>query len=506
MERSESPSLYCQVSEDMQPIVAVGRNCWRIERATEARVIVDASDYYRVIAEAMDKAQKRIFIVGWDFDTRISLAPDREGSYHASLGHFFLELARKKPDRQIDILKWNFGALKQFLSIRATYWLVRWWLARPINLKFDSSHPKGCSHHQKIVVIDESLAACGGIDIAMRRWDTREHKPDDPCRKTPNGHDYQPWHDVTMLMRGDIAGALGDLGRERWKVATTRDLEPVPDATDDWPEDLEAHFKDVDIAIARTRAEYSDVQSVRENEALVIDMIEHCERFAYIENQYFTSPKIAAAILGRLAAPNPPEIVLVTPITADGWLEQVAMDATRLRLMKIIGAVDPEDRFRIYTPKTAGGQDIYVHAKVMIVDDAFLKIGSANMNNRSLGLDSECDLALLDEKQHRACVRQVRERLMAEHLGASEEQVRETFERTGSLRATIAELTRAGDRRLEPLPYEKPEGAACFIAETELLDPKSPDAMFESMTRRTLFDPLRGPFKRLRRRGRKLPV
>ena len=99
------------------------------------------------------------------------------------------------------------------------------------------------------------------------------------------------------------------------------------------------------------------------------------------------------------------------------------MDATRLRLMKIIGAVDPDDRFRIYTPKTAGGQDIYVHAKVMIVDDAFLKIGSANMNNRSLGLDSECDLALIDDDRHRACVRAVRERLMAEHLGATEEQV-----------------------------------------------------------------------------------
>ena len=62
------------------------------------------------------------------------------------------------------------------------------------------------------------------------------------------------------------------------------------------------------------------------------------------------------------------------------------------------------------------------------------------------------------------------------------------------------------DRRLEPLPYEKPDGAACFIAETELLDPKSPDAMLEGMTRRTLFDSLRGPFKRLRRRGKKLPV
>jgi phosphatidylserine/phosphatidylglycerophosphate/cardiolipin synthase-like enzyme len=246
---------------------------------------------------------------------------------------------------------------------------------------------------------------------------------------------------------------------------------------------------------------------VKEVEALFIDAIESARRFIYIENQYFTSPRIAAAIMRRMEAPDPPEIVLVTPITADGWLEQVAMDATRLRLMKIIGAVDPNNRFRIFTPKTIGGKDIYVHAKVMIVDDRLLKIGSANMNNRSLGLDSECDLALeATSDEERATIAGIRTRLMAEHVGAQEAEVAEAFERTSSLLATIAELTRRGRRRLEPLPYERPTGTSKFIAETELLDPKSPDAMFEAMTRRTLFDPLRGRFAALRRRGRKLPV
>jgi phosphatidylserine/phosphatidylglycerophosphate/cardiolipin synthase-like enzyme len=161
----------------------------------------------------------------------------------------------------------------------------------------------------------------------------------------------------------------------------------------------------------------------------------------------------------------------------------------------------------VFTPKTIGGQDIYVHAKVLIVDDALLKIGSANMNNRSLGLDSECDLALHARTQEeQSTIAAIRTRLMAEHVGATEAQVAEAFARTGSLLATISELTREGVRRLEPLPYEKPTGASKFIAETELLDPKSPDAMFEGMTRRTLFEPLRGRLRALRRRGRKLPV
>ena len=97
----------------LQPIVAQGRNCWRIARADRASVIVDAADYYRIIAAAMEAAQQRIFIVGWDFDTRIALDPDEQGKGE-TLGHFFLRLAHEKPERQIDILKWNFGALKQF--------------------------------------------------------------------------------------------------------------------------------------------------------------------------------------------------------------------------------------------------------------------------------------------------------------------------------------------------------------------------------------------------------
>ncbi|WP_338502727.1 phospholipase D-like domain-containing protein [Sphingomonas kaistensis] len=487
----------------MGPQLEPGRNCWRIEQAGRASVIIDACDYYHIVRQMMERAKRRILIIGWDFDPRILI--DRDDN-DESLGDFLLALAKKNPKVDIRILKWDLGALKLLFRGKALAWLARLAWQKSITFTLDHAHPAGCSHHQKIVVIDDSFAICGGIDMTGDRWDRPAHHDDEPKRVRPNGEPYGPWHDVTMAVDGPLARALAELSGDRWRRATGEELPKLEPRDDLWPDELTPHFTDARFAIARTQAPYKEWEEVKEVEALFVDAIESAQRFIYIENQYFTSPKIAAAIMRRLEAPNPPEIVLVTPITADGWLEQVAMDATRLRLMKIIGAVDPGDRFRIFTPKTAGGQDIYVHAKVMIVDDAFLKIGSANINNRSLGLDSECDLALIDEPQHRDCVRHVRERLMAEHLAASEEEVRDVFERTGSLRATIAELTKPGDRRLEPLPYEKPDDTACFIAETELLDPKSPDAMFEGMTRRTLFDPLRGPFKRLRRRGKKLPV
>ena len=473
---------------DLVPIVAAGRNCWRIVRAGRASVIVDAADYYRLIRDAMAAAERRIFIVGWDFDTRIALDPDEHGQGQ-TLGEFFLALAHDKPEREIDVLKWSFGALKQFVRPRAALWLLRWWRTRAIDFRFDHAHPPGCSHHQKIVVIDDSLAACGGIDISSRRWDTSEHIDDDPHRTGPTGTLYPPWHDATMLMQGEIAVALSELGRERWKVATGVRIDPVEPAEDNWPESLEPMFRDVDVAIARTRARYQDVEAVREVESLTMDIIAAADKFIYIENQYFTSAKIAAAIAKRMAEPDPPEVVLVMPRTADGWLEQKAMDAARLELARMIARSDSRRRFRIYVPVTHGGADIYVHAKVAIVDDRLLRVGSANLNNRSQGLDSECDViidaALAANRDTGAAMTALRHRLMAEHLGCTAEAVAEAEGKTGSLVAAI-EALRGSGKTLDPLDLVAPDGVEKFIADNELLDPEEPEELFEPLARRGL--------------------
>ncbi|WP_343343825.1 phospholipase D-like domain-containing protein [Sphingomicrobium sp. XHP0239] len=494
------------MSEELQPIVAVGQNVWRIERAHDARVVIDAADYYRLIAEAMSEAEHRIFIVGWDFDTRISLVPNEDGQYHSSLGHFFLEMAREKPSRSIDILKWNFGALKQFLSVRAAYWLFRWWIARPINLKFDSSHPAGCSHHQKIVILDETFAACGGIDIAMRRWDTRDHEPDDPTRKTPNGKPYDPWHDITMIMRGPVAGALADLGRERWQVATHNEIDKLGrDGEGYWPEKCEPMFRDVDIAISRTRACWRDVTELQENEALYIDMIERCERFLYIENQYFTSSKIAAAICARLAEDDPPEIVLVMPRTGDGFLESKAMDGTRQRLMETISKSKDGENFRIYVPVNGADTDIYVHAKLSIVDDRLVRIGSSNLNNRSMGLDSECDVTIdcglpqNADRGHEDTIRDIRHDLMAEHLGVDKDAVAKQEAEGRGLIATI-EALRGEGKTLDLLEKRDLGDIEEFISEHELGDPESTEEMFEPFARKTLRQRWRQRRKSIRKR------
>jgi phosphatidylserine/phosphatidylglycerophosphate/cardiolipin synthase-like enzyme len=485
-----------------------GRNCWRIERANKATVIIDACDYYRVVREAMLRAKHRILIIGWDFDPRIKLDRTNEANRDETLGDFLFGLSEQKPDVPILILKWDFGSYKLLFRGGAIAWFARLAARRSIRFRLDHAHPTGCSHHQKIVVIDDCFAVCGGIDMTGDRWDRPGHRDDDPERVRPSGRPYGPWHDATMAVDGPLAATIGELARERWFRATGEKLAAITGAESLWPEALEPQFQDHELAIARSSACYGDWPEVQEVGQLFEDMIASAKRFIYIENQYFTSPRIAAAIIRRFEQPDPPEIVLVGPLKAEGWLEQVAMDATRIRLAQIIGRSDPENRFRIFTPKTAKGEDIYVHAKIMIVDDQLLRVGSSNMNNRSLGLDSECDLALTAANDaERATIAGLRTRLMAEHLGCSEAEVEEQFAATGSLLATI-EALRGPGKSLALLPIEKPTGATAFIADTELLDPKNPDAMFEGMTRRSLFDPIRSQWRsRLRRRrGEKGPV
>jgi phospholipase D1/2 len=366
-------------------------------------------------------------------------------------------------------------------------------LDKGVSIKWDSNHPLNASHHQKILVVDDRIAFCGGIDITAERWDTRDHRDDEPGRKRPfTRRSYEPWHDATMAVDGAAAKCLGDLARQRWDEATTNDCIPAPAvASDPWPKELHAAFHDVDIAIARTQGEDGETGETREIEALFLDLIAAAERFVYFETQYFASRSVAEAIAARLADPDGPEFVIVNPSTAEGWLDETVMTPARYELVEAMRERDRHGRFRIYTPVTEGGADIYVHAKVMIVDDMYLRVGSANLNNRSMGLDSECDL-LVDgrsQPEARAMIEALRGDMLAEHLGRGRAEVSRCCEETGSLIATIEQLRGRG-RTLVPFEPEAPKAIKRALAKSELLDPEAPET-FEPTARPGLLSRLR---------------
>ena len=469
---------------------------WRFARASRAHVVIDAAAYFSLMQQAMELARQRIHMIGWDFDTRVRLGPGRrfwnlprKAVNPARLGPFVIWLCDRNPALQVRVLKWNFGALKFLLRGSMILDLIRWFLHPGIDFKFDSAHPLGCSHHQKVVVIDDSFAVCGGIDMTSDRWDTPEHLEDDPRRRKPDGTKlYGPWHDLSMMVEGEAAAALAELGRERWVQAGGAPMLPcAPPATSAWPKALKAEFRDVEVGIARTRTAWNGLPELREIEALFVEHIQRARRFIYAESQYFASRAVAEALARRLAQPDPPEVVLINPESSSGWLEQTAMDGARVQLCHAIAEHDCANRFRIYVPYNAAGTPIYVHSKVMIVDDEVVRIGSANMNNRSMGLDTECDMfidAARPGNDHAIpAIRSLRITLLAEHIGLGREQVLAALERNPSMIQLIEAAPRAG-KHVAPFVLRPLTDAEKAVADNALLDPERPEDMFEPFSKR----------------------
>lgn len=463
---------------------------WRFAKAERASVIIDAEDYFAVMQKAMVSAKRRIMLVGWDFDTRIHLAVGRRWfsrpfrrRHPRRLGSFLVWLARHNPGLEIRILKWGLGVFQFVVRGYMFIDVLRMASYKAITFNFDGHHPVGCSHHQKIAVLDDKLAVCGGIDMTQDRWDTREHQEHDKRRRRPHGRKYGPWHDATMIMEGEVARELGALSRERWRVAGGSNLSEVAIPDDSlWPEGLAVQFENVEIGIARTRAEYSESSKVNEVEDLLIAQIGAAKRFIYSENQYFTSPRIAEAIGKRLQEADPPEIVLVQPDKADGWLEQQAMDHARNCLLHSLADLDTKNRFAMFIPFT-GETSIYVHAKLTIFDDTVLRIGSSNWNNRSMGLDSECDVFIDCARpgNENACtsIAALRHSLLAEHCGLEEEEVAKLLDADPSMLTLIANHGTKNSRQLRQ--FHPPEVGEIeeTLAGSQILDPESPEQMFE---------------------------
>lgn len=474
-----------------------GDDCWRIERAGKASVIIDADAYFRHARAAMMKAKHRIMLIGWDFDAAISLIREDEAQDGApvAIGEFITWLVERTPELEIFLLRWDVGAMKSMVRPTNLFTTLKWMAHPRVTVKLDSHHPPAASHHQKIVVIDDCFAFCGGIDMTGDRWDTRHHRDEDPGRHHPDGSPYGPWHDATTALMGPVAAALGDHARMRWTAAGGDPLEPVPGVLDCWPDALPVMFENVDVAIARTAPKMDDQAETTEIEALYLKQIAAARRHIYAESQYFASRRIAEAIAARLAEPDGPEIVIVNPEQADGWLEQQAMDTARARLFEALKARDSHGRFRIYHPFTQRGAPIYVHAKILIVDDRLIRVGSSNMNNRSMRLDTECDVcidtALPANDGWQATIQRVREDLIAEHLDLPRERVSAVIAERG-LVAGIEELRQKPGKTLRPYVTPDLNEVQQWLADNEVLDPEGPDEMFEPVSERGLFRRMKG--------------
>jgi phosphatidylserine/phosphatidylglycerophosphate/cardiolipin synthase-like enzyme/uncharacterized membrane protein YdjX (TVP38/TMEM64 family) len=456
-----------------------GHNCWRVERAARVAFLIDGENYYRALADAFARAEREIAIVGWDVNTRARLIEGGSaGEWPVELGPMLDALARQRRRLHVWVLEWDFPML--YALDRELLPLVRfgWRTHRRVHFRLDSSHPLGGSQHQKLVIIDDRVAFVGGMDVTHGRWDTREHIPEDPRRVDPWGRRYPPYHDVMVVCDGAAAAALGQLARERWKRAGGRARRVVHTDGDPWPRCVRPDLEHVELAIARTEPPYAKRAPVVEIANAWLDLLGAAKHSIYIENQYLTSAAVGDALAERLASADCPEIVMVLTHTTSGWLEEATMGVLRARLLERLRAADRCDRLRVYYPCAGAGADVKVHAKLIIVDDDILRIGSANLNNRSMGLDSECDVFI--EARGRpevvAGIVALRDQLLGEHLGVEPGAVHAEIARRGSIGAAI-EALRGGEHTLVPLDADRESWIDTVIPDGGVLDPERPVGM-----------------------------
>jgi phosphatidylserine/phosphatidylglycerophosphate/cardiolipin synthase-like enzyme/uncharacterized membrane protein YdjX (TVP38/TMEM64 family) len=455
-------------------ICVEGKNCCSISRANRAAFLVDGEVYFSALKSALERAQRFIFIAGWQLDSRFRLDPRKAAS--PCFGDFLHDLVRRNRKLRIYVLLWDFAMIyagdREIIPLYAHPWRTH----RRIHFRLDSSHPLGASHHQKIVVIDDAVAFAGGLDIAEHRWDTPDHLPQDPRRVDSLGRLYPPYHDVQLMVDSDAAAALGDLVRERWRRAIGKRLRvAVGRSGDPWPSGVTPDLQHVPVAISRTEPAYDVRQEVREVESLYLDSIRHARRLIYLENQYLSSSAIGDALAARLQEKEGPEIIMVLPQETSEWLEQVSMAVLRSRLLKRLRAADRFGRLHVYYPVLEDGNvQMRVHSKVCFIDDRLLRVGSANLNNRSMGLDTECDLAVeAEEPATENSIANLRNRLLAEHLGVSPERIAEEHSAERSLVRAVEKL-RGGKRTLRILDGSVSPALDDMIPAAAIIDPERP--------------------------------
>lgn len=492
-------------------ILQPGRNCWRIERAHRFCLLVDAADYFRAVRAAIRAARQRVFILSWDIDSRTHLVPGgANDGYAEPLGEFLHEMVASRPALEIHVLNWDFAMLYALEREWLPEYKMNWRKHPRLHFCMDGRHPVGASHHQKIVAIDDCLAFVGGLDLTRSRWDTSEHAGHHPLRRDPDGKHYDPFHDVQAMVDGDVARALGELARERWQRATGRRVAGPDDAsrgvgaggpalardhaaTDPWPQDFQPDLTEIDVGIARTVPAHEGESGVYEVQQLHLDAIAAARKHLFFENQYFTSDQIGRALSARLVDDDSPEVMVISPRNQSGWLEEATMGALRVRVHQRLKQADSKARYGLYCPVLADLKQgcLNVHSKVFAVDDRLFVVGSANLSNRSMVLDTECNLAIesgepagadpstvpSDSPPDRigAGIARLRARLLAEHLGAAPEAVEDEVRRSRSLHQTVRKFNSARRMLMEMHPALTPESDALLVDQS-VFDPERPIA------------------------------
>jgi phosphatidylserine/phosphatidylglycerophosphate/cardiolipin synthase-like enzyme len=456
-------------------ILNPGRNCKGIYGVTDSGLLIDGRNYYKAFYETAEKAEQSIFIMGWQFDSEVHLlrGHDAKGKHQdVDMIGFFNRLCNENPSLNIYILAWDYSILFALEREWFQKWIFRLNTHERVHFLFDNVHAVGASHHQKLAIIDGTLAFTGGMDICSNRWDDRRHISDNPYRIDVNGKPYGSYHDVQAFLTGSAVHELSDIFRRRWEIAGGKTISLPLDRNDAIrvPEDFVPVYAH-NIAISRTQAKtLAPVQeSIREIRNLYIDAISQAEKLIYIENQYFSSQAIYEALKNRIKYEGRPklEIILILPEKPKAFVEEVSLGMAQIKILKTLEEMAKQYGHGLgmyyVTPNNGAGdaENTYIHSKILIVDNAFLTVGSANTTNRSMGLDSELNVAWEAENSNNTdlaeSIQNIRFNLLTEHVGVDCRDISEDSLRSPegivSCLNTIAGREKCRLRHIDPETY-----------------------------------------------------
>jgi phosphatidylserine/phosphatidylglycerophosphate/cardiolipin synthase-like enzyme len=360
-------------------------------------VLIDGAEAFPAIAEPIESARDHVHLTGWHVAPYFELV---RGERPGVLGELLAEAAERIDVR---VLVWAGAPVPAFHPTRKEVRGGIEELTRGTRIRCEADpreHPFHC-HHEKTVIVDGQVAFVGGIDMtdyAGDRFDTNGHR----ARRRLG------WHDVGTRVRGPAVIDVHDHFALRWRELSGEELErpPAPAAAGDHT-----------VQVVRTVAE-SMYDSVPTGESRILESyvraIRGAQRFIYLENQFLWAPEVVDLLAEKLRRPPCDEfrIVVVLPSKANN-----GHDDTMGQLGVLVGADDDAGRLLATTIRSLSGHRdnrLYVHAKVGIVDDRWLTVGSANLNAHSLLNDTEMNVVTDDPD----LARDTRLRLWSEHLGA----------------------------------------------------------------------------------------
>lgn len=365
-------------------------------------VLIDGAQALPQIAAALQGAERYVHMTGWHVAAAFELV---RGESPVVLGRLLAELAERIDVR---ILVWAGAPVPAFHPTRSEVKEAVRNLVRDTRIRCESDpreHPFHC-HHEKTIVIDGRVAFVGGIDLTNDggdRFDSSAHV----ARRRLG------WHDVGTRLEGPVVADVDRHFALRWYELTNEKIELAP-----VPEPAGEHT----VQVIRTVAE-DMYKALPHGDFSILESytraFRSAQRLIYIENQFLWAPELVEILAQKLRDPPRPDfrLVLVLPARPNN-----GKDSTNGQLGVLAAADDGGQRLLAATLRSLSegrADPLYVHAKVAIVDDRWLTVGSANLNAHSLMNDTEMNVATNDP----GLARDTRVRLWAEHLGLDESTV-----------------------------------------------------------------------------------